>query len=122
MYFNSSLTHLAHSIHTNILAPRVAGCTINHSAAMAVEKVLPSWHAVELTGILSCHKDHFQNKTKLSPFICHVNHKISWYILTSVIREPLVALPMEVHAIKLGALLFAEILGSLWTVLRRRQQ
>ena len=39
-------------------------------------------------------------------------------VLTSIIREPRVAFPLEVHAIKLGALLLTEVLGSLGAVLR----
>lgn len=79
---------LADSINTNIPASWVAGRTINHRAAVTIEKVFSSWHAVQLTGVLS-----------------------------SIVWEPLVAFPLEVSPIKLGALLFTEIPGALRTVL-----
>lgn len=64
----------------------------------------------------------FRIRTKvssLSHLISHANPKVRPRSRpTSVIWEPLVAFPLEVGAIKLGALLFTEILGSLRTVLR----
>lgn len=50
-------THLTHSLHTNIPPPRMAGRAVNNGAAVAVEEVFPSGHAVQLAGILSCHEN-----------------------------------------------------------------
>lgn len=51
------VAYLAHSSHTNIPPSWVAGCTINHSAAVTIIKVFSSWHAVQLTRVLSCQRD-----------------------------------------------------------------
>lgn len=136
-YISSNLMHarvvcaayLADSIHTNIPAPRVAGRTVNHSPAVTVEEVFASRHAVQLTGVLSCWRDEFHFRIKVSTLNSFPNSRpIMWsrisknmttfaLLLTSVIWEPLVAFAPEVSPIKLGALLLTEILGSLWTVL-----
>lgn len=105
-------THLTHPLHTNIPPPRMAGRAVNNGAAVAVEEVLPSGHAGQLAGILACHG----TQSTLSPFIWDA--KASPLILT-IIREPLVAFPLEICAIKLGALVLTEIFVSLGTVLGR---
>lgn len=105
-------THLTHPLHTNVPPPGMAGRAVDNSAAVAVEKVLPSGHAVQLAGILACHG----KQSTLSPFIWDA--KASPFILT-IIREPLVAFPLEICAIKLGALVLTEIFVSLGTVLGR---
>lgn len=45
-------------------------------------------------------------------------HEVWGQSLTSVIWEPLVTLPLEVGAVKLGTLFFPEVPGTFWTVLR----
>lgn len=93
----------------------MAGRAVNNGAAVAVEKVFPSRDAAQLAGIVGCGRNRvgcltaFETKAKALPLI-----------LTSVIREPLVAFPLEICAVKLGALVFTEITGSLRTFLSRR--
>lgn len=105
-------THLTHPLHTNVPPPGMAGRAVDNGAAVAVEKVLPPGHAVQLAGILACHG----KQSTLSHFIWDA--KASPLILT-IIREPLVAFPLEICAIKLGALVLTEIFVSLGTVLGR---
>lgn len=38
-------------------------------------------------------------------------------LLTSIVRQPLVALPLEISSIELRALLLSEVSGALWAVL-----
>lgn len=51
-------------------------------------------------------------------FVCIFGSGRLYSPLTSIVREPLVAFPLEVSPIKLGALLLTEIFESLGTVLR----
>lgn len=105
-------TRLTHSLHANVPPPRVAGCAVDNSAAVAVEKVLPPGHAVQLAGILGCGGD------KVSFLGSPETQKKASGGTPTIIREPRVAFSLEVRAVELGALVFAEIFGSLRTVLR----
>lgn len=107
-------THLTHSLHTNIPPPRMAGRAVDNGAAVAVEKVLPSGHAVQLAGILGC-----REKNKVRYLSSSETKKKASPLILTIIREPLVAFPLEICAIKLGTLVFAEIFGSLGTVLKQ---
>lgn len=64
--FISCAAYLADSSHTNVPPPGVTGRTINHGAAVTIVEVFSSWHAVQLTGVLSCQRDEFHFRIKPS--------------------------------------------------------
>lgn len=66
------LSYLADSAHTNVPPSWMAGCPVDHGAAVTVEEVFSSGHAVQLTGVLSCERQetkHFNICVYL--FYCH---------------------------------------------------
>lgn len=73
-----------------------------------------------LGGSSSARRDCRLSETERSEVTGDSKAKALPLILTSVIREPLVAFPLEICAVKLGALVFTEITGSLRTLLSRR--